>query len=671
MRFITWNSQSALLIDNQPNFAFPYELTQAFPVYSERGETGRESRVPLGDTPRISVKFTITAEAGLFNEARNSLQLLNTQPILCPLWVAKRRPLASHPVSASWYAVYVTGSPVAVYASGSVPGGLPSDAWVVPVMVGIIKGIPDIPHLTSELGSIDLQFVENSSFTLTLSAYTATNGIVVGGVTPTVFPWRPNLSTPTRGQGARVEITRESIGQGRVNADAFYAAPSYRPEERFLSLTDDSIWQFLRYHQDTAGAGKPIWLRGEIAESRLSADVLSSQTSIAVDDVTAIGANTFLMLEDGTTQALCKVTGTTLSTLTLSSTVGANFTAANTQILSLLLVRFTDATVSLRFEHDTLAQGTVKFREVPWETVSALGETVGVTHGALTQSAYLYTFTMALPGAAQTWRYTDFERDLTNSGNTYTAKHFEHGNIIERVGLDRQKITVKSRAFAGNPLLLLIPFQLEFPMMLEVTEVDVSGSAASNLRTVYYGEVSSANIRGPYLEAEAQSMPAIFERKIPRMLVQPTCNWSLFDTGCGISKASWEYLATVSTWTVSGLSLVVTGITKSAVVQTGLAAHFFAGGYIIVGSGASQQFRLIGDNAVQSGANLTLTLATALWGTISPGDPVKFYPGCDGRVDTCNTKFANKARFGGFPFAPIGNPSFLKVSKNLSTGGKK
>lgn len=670
MNFINWNSQSALLIDDQPNLAFPYDLTQELPNYLERGLTGREARTQLGDTPRLSVRFTITAQKSEGNKIRNSLQFLNTQPVLLPLWVAKRAPAASHLVSASWYAVF-NGGTVNVYASGSVPGGLPADAWVVPVLVGYLTEIPDLQHLTSELAAIDISFTENSSFSVTLAAYSATAGPSVGGVTPTLFPWMANLATVPRGQGARVDVNREAVGKGRVIADAFFATPSYRPETRAFTLADDSIWQFLRYHADTAGAGASLWLRGEIADGRLTADVSAPATTLSVDDSSLIGANSYLFLTDGVNQTLCKVTGTGAGSLTLSAAVGQAYTASETQMLSAMLCRFDGASVSLRFEHDTLAAGSIKFREIPWETVTPAGETIGTTHGKTPQSAYLYTFTIALPGATQIWRFTDFERDLTNGGNTYSARHFEHGTITERVGLDRQKVTIKSRSFSGSPLLQLIPFQLEFPLMVQIDEVAISGSAASNVRTVYYGEVSGATMRGPYIEAEALSMPSMFDRKIPRMLMQPSCNWSLFDSGCGLNKASLEWSSVVGSWTQSTLALVVNTITKASVAQTGLAAHYFAGGYVVVGTGASQQFRLIGDNAAQSGANLTLTLGTSLWGTINAGDPVKFYPGCDGRYDTCNSKFSNKQRFGGFPFMPIGNPSFLKVSKNLSTGGKK
>ena len=464
MRFITWNSVSALLLDDKPNFAQPYELTAALPVYLERGETGREARVGLGDTLRLSVRFSCLLETQAVSDARNALQALNTQPVLLPLWVAKRHPSDTHPVSAGWYAVYRDGQPTQVYDSGSIPAGLSASDWIVPVLVGILSSAPDPQLMTSELVSVDFEFQENTADALTLDAYLVPTWITVGGANPRIFPWRPNLATVPRGAGARVTVDRQHVGQARASADAFYSQPSSRPEQRNYTLQDNDPWSFLRYWQDNATA--PSWLRGEIAESRLSADVAAGQTSIAVDTPSVIGSNSYAVLDDGTTQALLKVTGTTGSTWSLAYAVASPFSKDSTQILSLMLCRFGDQTVTIRFEHDTLANVSLNWKEVPWETITPSGETPGVTTGAVPTSAYLYSFSCAIPGATQSYLFTDFERSLTYSGNTYAQQPFEHGDIIERIGLERQRITIKSRAFTGNPLLLLIPFQLEVPLMV-------------------------------------------------------------------------------------------------------------------------------------------------------------------------------------------------------------
>jgi hypothetical protein len=62
-----------------------------------------------------------------------------------------------------------------------------------------------------------------------------------------------------------------------------------------------------------------------------------------------------------------------------------------------------------------------------------------------------------------------------------------------------------------------------------------------------------------------------------------------------------------------------------------------------------------------------------------PGDPRPFlrtgqavgiFPGCDGRFETCESKFNNRENFGGHPFVPAANPSLVKLSSAIN-GGKK
>lgn len=672
MRLISWNSVTALLLEEEPNMAFSYELQAELPTDVVRGLTAIEARTPRGDTLRLSVGCTVTLEtAQQVTKARNALQSLGANPVLLPLWVAKRAPGDTHPVSASWWAVAEPGVDVVVYATGSLPGSYAADTWIAPVMVGWFADTIDPQSLSDQVAQVELKFVESSAYSLTLDSYSAAGGITVGGVTPKVFPWRPDWSEAPTGQGARVSIDRQSIGFSRESADAFFSQPSARVERRKFTLSGSEPWQFLRFFLDHGGNVSPIWLQGANSETDLTLDVGASDTKLTVADPTARGLNSFVMLDDGTNRALCKVTSTSGSDWNLSAAVGIAFSKADTLVNSLMLSRFSRPKLTLRFTHDELAEAQVEFTEVPWEIGTIAGETIGTTMGAVVTKGYIYTFTIAIPGATQTYRFTSFERDLTYSSNTYTAKPFEHGDIRESLGLERQTVTIKSRSFTGNPLGMFLPFTLEFPLMLEICEVDVSGSTGSNPWCVFYGEVTKVQTSGPYLTATAEAIGAILNRKIPRKLLQPTCNWTVFDSACGLARASWKWDSLSVSWTGSTYTLRVNTITKGGVAQTGLAQHHFAGGMVIIGTGASVQYRWIADNAAQSGSNLDLILATPLPTAPSAGTAVEFYPGCDGRFETCSSKFANKANFGGFPYMPTGNPSLAKVSKNLSSGGKK
>lgn len=673
MRAISWNSQTAYLIDERPNFSLPYELGASVATVSSRSLSGIEERRSLGNSLKLSLRFSVLLDgADQVTAWRNAQQAMSTEAVLVPLWVAKRAPGAFHPLNGPWWAVYQSGSAVQVYDTASIPGGLPADAWVVPLLVGILTQWPEPQHITSELAAVDVFFEENSNDDfITLTAYTPPTGLTVSGITPSLFPWRPNQATVPRGQAAQVAIDRQSVGQGRASSDTYWAQLSSRSEFRAFTLSDDEPWQFLRYFLDLRAGRGSFWLPGSSAEARLTAGVSTGNTVLNVDSPANRGANAFVLLDDRTTRHPNKVTSTSGSTWVLASAVPSDFNVDATQIFPLQLSRISGSQVSLKFEHDTLAETQLRFVEVPWETISPGGESVGITFGALPDSAYLYLFTIAIPGNLRSFFYTDNAQPITYDGSTYNPKGIEHGSIRLALGLDRQQVQIKCRTFNLNPLNQMLPFSLEYPLMLEISEVDVVAGAATNVRRVFYGEVTNCSSVGPIMTATAKSFGSMFDRKIPRLLIQPTCNFSLYDTGCGISRASLQHDALLGTWNSATGVLVVNTVTLASVAVTAAPIHYFANGIVEVGTGASRQQRWIADSLAQSGSNIQLTLSSSFVGTWAAGSTIKIWPGCDGRYETCSGKFANAQQFGGFPFTPIGNPSLIRVSKNLSVGGKK
>lgn len=671
MRQIIWQSEVAFLLDI-PDFTGSYQLGIALPAYVEGGLTKREMREPLGDTARLTLTFsTVLEDQASVVETRNSLQNLNTQPVLCPLWVAKRSPGDSHPVSSDWWGVYEPDLPAVIYDTASLPSVVADGTWIVPMMIGMLAEAPDPQSISSEMSIVQFKFVEDDDAHISFASITTQLGPAVAGITPSLFPFLVDWSTRPHGSAARVDIDSERVGEGRSSSRAFFPQPSHRQEGRYYTLGEDEPWSMIRYFLDLGGSSKSLWLPGSVTETQLTNDVLASDTSLAVADVTSRGANSFVMLDDGVNLSPCKISSNGVSTWNLSAPVGQNYDIEPTQIYSLILARLTQTEIVLTFRHDLLASTTLQFQETPWEVGTILGETIGDTQGARPASAYLFTFTIDIPGAPKTYRFTDFERDLTLSGNTYTRAKIESEEVRETLGLDRQSASIKTRTFAGNPLQQMVPFRLEWPLMVEFCEVDAVGSIASNPRFYFYGEVVETRATGPTLTAKCLSMGSFIERQIPRMLVQPTCNFSVFDVGCGLLRANFEYLAQVGAWDAAHSLLTINTITKSAVAVTAIDAHFFAQGLLILGTGVDQQFRWISDNTVQAGVQLDLQLATPLTDTIAALTPVKFYPGCDGKNSTCKIKFANNLRFGGFDFMPPGNPTFTEVRSASSSGSKK
>lgn len=650
------------------------------PVGVESSIRNVETRWGKGDNLRLKFGYTVTlASASAVAAFRNTLQAHTTQAVLCPLWMAMRKEGESHPVSSGWYLVVQDAAPSAVYASGSVPTGLPSDAWIVPLMVGRFTEAPNPDTITTEGQHVEIRFTEASADVITLAAYSPTlNGPTVNGITPKVMPFRHQANTSPTGNGARVNIQRQVLGEARTSADLFYTQPSYRVESRAFVAVGNGVWEMLRWYQDSCRA--PVWLPASTNDANLTANIGSGDTALPVDDASARGTNAFVLLDDGVNRAAAQVTGTSGSSWTLSGAIGTAFTALNTQIFNLQLARIAGG-LSVNFWHTDLCELELNFIEIPWETSAQSFEVYGTTSGDVGLRAFLYTWTLTDPnGNTRVWRHTSFERDLIYSGNTYTGnKHVDWEVIEERLGLSASSVTVACAVDLTHPLTTMLPYYyVDFPMMLEIREVTVSGSNATSLTCWFYGEVvtEGSQVRGNIARVRAVSLGNLSETRIPRRMIQMADNWQLFDAGNGLLKTDFDYDATAGTFNGVAVpaSITVTGLSLNGVSVPTLAADAFAGGMIhIINSGGADGFwKTIQRSTAVSGGQTTLTLTHRfpLFGFVV-GSAVKIYPPYSGTYDDCISKFNNKARFGGFPFIPAGNPSMVKVSKNMTTGGKK
>ena len=214
--------------------------------------------------------------------------------------------------------------------------------------------------------------------------------------------------------------------------------------------------------------------------------------------------------------------------------------------------------------------------------------------------------------------------------------------------------------------------------------IQVEGASAIVVLTnevVFYGEIVRASIRGRRVSARCQSGGSIFERQVPRYRLQPGCNHTLFDVGCGLAKSDWKFTATVSGPGTVGypFEFALSGLARVSGPTPTFAEHWFAGGWAEFGTGPEWCRRAILCSSAVAGGAVTITLSKDPAPFPEAGDPVTLYPGCDGRWESCGPyhatdnpagKFDNRLNFGGHPFMPIANPSLVKVSTAVA-GGKK
>ena len=679
---VTFNGNAAFLIDDQPNWDAPVVVDATVPNMYERGLSGRESRRQTGDTLRLELKWTsiITTSVGVTN-FRNSLQALNAQQVLCPFWPGQFSAGTMPAVTAAYYVLLDdTGAAPSVQPASALGAGFTRTAY--PLCVGVLADISDPTMLHDQALSVDYHFADRDVYPLTFPVPNLPAGIPSAAATnPPLFPFDADWSTDPASGDSEADIEDRQIGELRQMSRAYYTQRNRRKFSQYFKLQNQDGVNLLGFFCSIGGETNNFWIGASLSEANLTANVASGATALSVDNGADLGNNTFILLNNNIARVPLVVSSVVGNTWNLSAAPGTAFTASNTRIESLVLGRFDTLKLTVNFYSLYLADCKVSFKELPWETNAVAGETYGTTMGPLPTTAILFVFTMTTPSGTTTWRFTNFERNLTDSGsNTYTSAPMEFDNITETAVLDRQNLTLKSRNFTNNPLSLLVPFQLEWPLMITIIEADItdSTSVAGNFRTYFWGEVGKVSVEPPFIDATCMSLNHIFDRQIPRRLYIWTDNWVIFETANGLSPANWEWTGTVVSYNPATSVLVVGslattnayGATLGSVPASVGATNFFAAGYCVITTSGALQARMIGSSAAPSGGTVTLNLSTPLFNNPNVGDAVQIYAGYDMQASTAINKFNNYANFGGFPFIPIGNPTVFRIQQPTGSGKK-
>ena len=670
---VTFNSAPAYLVDDLPTWDESFSVEATLPAMYERSLTGRETRRPTGDTLRLALRFTsILTTPAAVTAWRNSSQGLSVQPVLCPFWPAGFIAGGTPLVTAAYYATFnADGSFNSIQPASALPFAL----FAYPLMVGILGDKMNPTLLAGGVLSVDYEFADNGNYPLAPAAFAPPAGLTAtggAGARP-LFPFLADWSTLPHSGVSEQDITRKQIGALRTLATAYYTQRGRRTVEQAFTLQNADAFNLLRFFADMGGEQNNFWLGACLNEANLTGNVASGATSLTVDNGAARGSNSFVLLGNGVVRVPLVVSSVAGNTWNLLAAPGTAFSAGATTIESLVLARFDALKLVLNFSSPTLADCSVKFKELPWETNAVAGETYGTTMGALPATATFFQFTMTTPSGVTTWYFTSYERNLSDGTHTWLSAPMEFDAINETADLKRNDTTITSRNFTGNPLALLFPLALEWPLMIQIFEGDINtgASTVSNLRCYFYGEVGSADLEPPFITAKCSTLSHIFDRLLPRRLYQRTDNFCLFETANGLLAANWQWNAVVVSYNAATTTLIIGTITSSNGAT--LATHYFAAGYVVVtaASGGAQQVRMVSDSTAVVAGQLTMYLSTPFTNAPSVGDVVNLFPGYDGQAATAATKFSNyQQKFGGFPFMPIGNPTVLRITQPTG-GGKK
>lgn len=289
------------------------------------------------------------------------------------------------------------------------------------------------------------------------------------------------------------------------------------------------------------------------------------------------------------------------------------------------------------------------------------------------QPIYLYHFSAPAP-TAMDWYYTSFAVDVYSAGNKYLAFPMTHGQLQQTARGDKEEVQINAKADPTHPFSLFFP--APFPATMDVEILSCLLGTPDTTTTLFSGIIRTIEDNGTQYSAKCASALYLLDRKLPRMLIQPTCNYALFDPQtCTILRAAFEItviLTAIDNDLVNGPNVTVELAYPDVFPARTSTANWFMGGIFETGFASSYEPRTITSSTWDSVHSLlTLGLNMPLWKAVV-GQYVQITAGCDGSVNACTNKFNNYPRFGGHPFVPQRNLT-LEAFDDLpiSQGGKK
>ena len=259
--------------------------------------------------------------------------------------------------------------------------------------------------------------------------------------------------------------------------------------------------------------------------------------------------------------------------------------------------------------------------------------------GGLPVEAYLFV------GTYKTYRYTNADRPLTFFGQTYLPSPIKREEATSgdqsQDGIEMTLEVPQTEQIVRDYALAISPPDLE----LTVYRCHIGLDFTVDPVVFWRGPVTGFNIEGDTCKIRIPSiLENVFSGNIPNFYYQQSCNNTLYDQKCGVSKAANTITAFVTN--VSGQFVTVD--------SDGFDDNYLKGGIIAIPD--FNEKRLILENLSD------VIKVFFPFSKLRIGDTVELSVGCDHSLTTCRAKFLNGRRFGGFPYIPKDNPFEGSVS---------
>lgn len=662
----------------------------------DRSQIGNENRRLLAPAMRTSLTGTVWLTDGTLRAFALAAQRYAAEEIWVPLWPAAVRfpARASSPLTTGRWFFSNTLDPEDCFLANTLdPAGFAGDEdWVVmPALLGKLTEPLAIQLRTDTLGAVSIS-IEEASYDFRLRAITSSIpvGPVAFGAARPLFDAMQSFE-PEPQLVREIDVVTNRIGYGHGREDSYEPQFPRRAATGAYTLRSlEAAVAFLAFFDSVGGNHRSFWIPLHKAEARLRTTAVVGSLTLDVDSTATLGSNAFLALGDADDWSPVKIASAAGNTVALTDPLERTFHYSTCRVTGLMLGRFQSGTVDVEWDVTT-ASIAVRFVECPAEYIG-IG-TEGVDSGAMIQTAFGYEFGVTQPNGSifSYARYTSHATSLTIEGETFTPASINHNQLAAGLNLEDSSLDLTMTAAAGSPGVSILTGAAQSLLRLKVYEIALGAAGVPTSRVLRFsGSVTNARSDDPVITLTASSADSLGQRSVANSTVMPECNWSVYGRPCGLILSDWMFDATIFVRPATTSFSVEIAIAAPgaghlpAAIAAGSAAifpHYFAGGWLeLIAPTGETLLRSIHDSGTFNGTTrrVTLTLDGPL--LYDAGTEVRLWPFCDNQRTTCKAyhattnptgKFNNYTRFGGFPWAPAGNPSLAQVVKSSGRGGKK
>jgi len=259
-------------------------------------------------------------------------------------------------------------------------------------------------------------------------------------------------------------------------------------------------------------------------------------------------------------------------------------------------------------------------------------------------------YTVTLVGGA-VFRWTNADVPLKVSGQTFaTGPLFSRGSTRITTGIEVDSLRVTMAADSsvllnGSPLVAFAAAGGLDGARVQLERIFMPswGDTSAGTILLFAGRVSNVVCKRLEVELEVKSDTELLDVQMPRVLYQPGCSNTIYDSNCALARSAWRASSAV-------VGIVPGG--SSFTHNLSQADGFFDLGVVTMTSGACAGVSRTIKRFYNVTGNHTFQVVAPWPAAIGVGDTFDVVPGCDKTQSTCKNKFNNVLNFRGFPYVP-------------------